>query len=775
MANVLRLLVRSRALVAAGVMLAGFAVLAPPVRTSGLARAQPYVPVWQPVACKHTLVPQSTTYCGYLIVPERRSNPTGPTVKVYHTIMPALDGSTNHVPLMYVTGGPGASTAGAVSLFEDPTGPAGIYRQRFGATRDLIIIDQRGTNQSIPALYCSDELAPTRDEVYGSDFELAANLRVNALSRCRDRWVQQGVNLSGYNELEVAADIADFLSVRQIPKINLYGASWGTRVSMQVMKLYPQLLNAVVIDSILPPELDPFVAEVQGTQHGMQALIDNSVGDYPLIASYISTILTRLRAAPVNVIGYHYADGGGSCSAPGSGGEPHLVHVTADKFIDYLANQLRSTPYCGNLPQNIKYIYDQQRYDFLADNWISSMDFSFSAGDGSTGAAADGLFQSAFAANDAFFATPLDVFDNILQRVTDPSLAEWLANSFVYREACMLGVWPVDSLPASVRDPVVSSIPTLMLVGGLDVATPSIFSRPSEAGLSNHVYYEITSGHATAYLPCVLDMLDSWYKTPGVAPVNSCPTTYSWLPPASHPVMSLDLPVSGPRPPGAFQAAGWAIDQGAVTGAGVDAVHVWAFPVVGDDQFGSPIFLGAATVGLARADVGAAVGDQYVNSGFSLTAAALPLGSYEIRAYAHSSVTGTFVAERSSDIVVTPPASNPVMSLDTPQPGANLGQSFTVAGWAADRNATSGPGVGEVDVWAYPIAGGTLGTPVFLGAATYGTARQDVGAILGSQFTNSGFSLPATLPPGTYRLIAFAQSTVTGTFNDSRVADVAVH
>ena len=90
----------------------------------------------------------------------------------------------------------------------------------------------------------------------------------------------------------------------------------------------------------------------------------------------------------------------------------------------------------------------------------------------------------------------------------------------------MLGAWPVDPLPPSVRDPVVSNIPTMMLVGALDVATPSIFSRPSEAGLSTTRTARIVSGHATAYLPCVLDMLQAWFQTPGVAPVNGCQQNY---------------------------------------------------------------------------------------------------------------------------------------------------------------------------------------------------------------------------------------------------------
>ena len=238
-------------------------------------------------------------------------------------------------------------------------------------------------------------------------------------------------------------------------------------------------------------------------------------------------------------------------------------YVTGDKFIDYLANQLRATPYCTNLPKNIKHMFDTQRYDFIADSWISSMEFSFPASGPAGGAPADAMFQSVFAANDTFYARPIDVITNILRNVTDPSFAVWLENSFVYREPSMVGTWPVEPLPASVRLPTISSTPTMMLVGSLDVATPSIFSRPSEPGFSNHVYYEIVSGHATAFLPCVLDMLEAWFVNPGAAPGNRCPQTYTWDPPAGSstpPTLESTATATATRS-ASSPPEGWAVDR----------------------------------------------------------------------------------------------------------------------------------------------------------------------------------------------------------------------
>ena len=488
---------------------------------SDLAKGPLYTPIWQPVPCIHQMEAGSTTYCGNLIVPRDRANPTGPTLSVYHTIFPAVDGSTNNIPVMYLNGGPGATNADAIAVFESSMS---IFREKFGENRDIIVIDQRGTNNSEPTLYCGQELEPQRELVYGLTFREAADIRVQQMALCRQRLVGEGIDLSDFNTYEIAADISDYLEARGLPQVNLYGASYGTRLAMQTMRLFPDDINAVIIDSILPPELNPFIAEVQGTQHGIQALLDAARPDFPDLDFYIDAIRLRLEAEPVVVTAHHY-------DLSGMPIDNHDVLVTGVKFIGYLADQLRSTPYNEDLPLEIETMFVTGNYQPIADGWLGDVDFSFPCVETDPGCfpAAVGMFQSVFGANDCGRATPQDVFDNIDARVVNnDSLAEWLANSFVWQEPCMVGEWEVDLLPASAATPVVSDLQTLMLVGSLDVATPTIFSRPAEPFLSNHVYYVINAGHATAFLPCVLDMVEDWLNDPGVPPPYGCPTDYTW-------------------------------------------------------------------------------------------------------------------------------------------------------------------------------------------------------------------------------------------------------
>ena len=115
------------------------------------------------------------------------------------------------------------------------------------------------------------------------------------------------------------------------------------------------------------------------------------------------------------------------------------------------------------------------------------------------------------------------------------------------------------------------------------------------------------------------------------------------------------------------------------------------------------------------------------------------------------------------------------MLIDTPSPNASRARPFTLSGWAVDTGAASGTGIDASHVWAFQVGGGQS----FVGVATYGLGRPDVGAYLGSsQFDNSGYSITidgSNLPAaGVYDFYVFAHSTVTGTFPIARIVRVIV-
>jgi hypothetical protein len=110
-------------------------------------------------------------------------------------------------------------------------------------------------------------------------------------------------------------------------------------------------------------------------------------------------------------------------------------------------------------------------------------------------------------------------------------------------------------------------------------------------------------------------------------------------------------------------------------------------------------------------------------------------------------------------------------AIDAPQPGI-VSAPFMISGWAIDQAAAEGTGIDTVHVWAYPATGAA---PFFLGVAAYGDLRPDISGTYGDQFGDASYSLPVgSLAPGTYDIVVYPHSAVTGDFHGAKAVRVVV-
>ena len=89
-----------------------------------------------------------------------------------------------------------------------------------------------------------------------------------------------------------------------------------------------------------------------------------------------------------------------------------------------------------------------------------------------------------------------------------------------------------------------------------------------------------------------------------------------------------------------FVVSGWAIDKSSPQGSGVDMIHVYAYPNPPANR--PPIFIGVATYGGRRADIADMFGSQFKRSGWNVTVAGLPAGSYRLAAIPHGRMANAF-------------------------------------------------------------------------------------------------------------------------------------
>jgi hypothetical protein len=133
------------------------------------------------------------------------------------------------------------------------------------------------------------------------------------------------------------------------------------------------------------------------------------------------------------------------------------------------------------------------------------------------------------------------------------------------------------------------------------------------------------------------------------------------------------------------------------------------------------------------------------------------------------------VAQHNVRMILRPKSSGFVgtqVEIDIPQAHQDVGQTFVLAGWAADLDAVVGTGIDTLHVWAVPVAGGE---PIFLGTPNLGGVRPDVAAVHGDRYREAGFALLVQgLPPGTYDIAAFAWSNVTVGFAPPKTVRVTV-
>jgi pimeloyl-ACP methyl ester carboxylesterase len=209
-----------------------------------------YEPVFEPVDCWWTLPESQPVDCGYLVVPENRSDPDSPNIRIATAILRHPGGNPEPDPIVSVHGGPGG---GPLQIFELAWQD---FTPWFETNRDVIVIDERGVGLSEPALNCPDFVTGLNDLFdYTLDGQQMTNREaqeytLGLLLECGEEWSQR-VDLSTYDSPNTAADINDLRIALGYDQINVYGESYGPRVVQSLMRDYPDTVRSAVLDAAM--------------------------------------------------------------------------------------------------------------------------------------------------------------------------------------------------------------------------------------------------------------------------------------------------------------------------------------------------------------------------------------------------------------------------------------------------------------------------------------------------------------------------------------------
>ena len=114
------------------------------------------------------------------------------------------------------------------------------------------------------------------------DAPSTGTLHVAATKACHDRLVSEGIDLSAYNTLENIEDFVDLRRVLKVPKWSIFGTSYGTYVALTLMRLHPENLVSVTIDSVTPPSVASLGWTWSSAGEGFNNLFDACAAQPPV-------------------------------------------------------------------------------------------------------------------------------------------------------------------------------------------------------------------------------------------------------------------------------------------------------------------------------------------------------------------------------------------------------------------------------------------------------------------------------------------------------------
>lgn len=477
-----------------------------PTHTSIVQPASAFAPRFEKASCPLAL-PQGAVegqdiWCGYATVPERHAEPQGTTIRLAVAVIPATRDDPQPDALLMLSGGPGESAlASFIPLLALP-GFSELW-----AERDVVLIEQRGTQYATPFLQCNNML-DVKLEIMGQRLQEAEEdaLRLQAWTECRDQFVTSGVDLAAYNSLENAADVVAVADALGYDQVNLFGGSYGSLLAQHVMRDHPDRVRSAILSDVSPLRHKPNVLyKAHSMDRSLRLLFDQCAADeacdqaYPDLENVYWALVTRLDQTPAML----------KIENPGTG-EAHDLILTGDRLVALTRNLLYMTALLPDLPGAI---YDMTEGDFALLEWVESR-FTFSLD------LADGMYISVVCAELADFQTSdmahtQELYPPVV-RVVDDLINE------VMLQPCP--VWGVQHLGSNLDQSLETDIPTLMLSGEFDPTVPPHLAQVAAEGLDNAYLYSFpgTSHSVFAGNECARTMALDFLHDPSQAPDAAC-------------------------------------------------------------------------------------------------------------------------------------------------------------------------------------------------------------------------------------------------------------
>ena len=389
-------------------------------------------------------------------------------------------------PLVIITGGPGTSAVSQAWQYLP-------FFRSIQKERDILFVDQRGTGKSQP-LYC--EKSHRLNSQHASS-PITEQFKAELL-KCLE-------NYPFLSELSTQQAARDLESVRQAlnyEQLNLWGSSYGTRVALAYQQAFPMRARTVVLDGTAPA----IMALPRNAEHdarlALQNLFDACLAQISCKSTFgdlkekWAQLIVKLNNNPLSIELKHPRTG-----------ELETLEVTSALVANWVRFALYSRELSAILPLAI------QRATQLDFNALSNL--AFTAQDGLKGHFAQGMHIAILCREDhnAPHLSPPNPYSEYLPDALPPMPFLELGD---LSDVCQKTEdMPPEDAPSFI--PAKSQVPTLLLSGELDPATPPYWADWTAQDLSDHKHWVVTGGHhGVTGLGCIPSQIALFVESGGL-------------------------------------------------------------------------------------------------------------------------------------------------------------------------------------------------------------------------------------------------------------------
>ena len=430
--------------------------------------------------------------CGSFDVPEDRAKPDGRHLKLRVAVVPALARSPRADPLFMLAGGPGQA---ATEAFPELVTMA---FERVHRSRDIVLVDQRGTGSSNP-LKCQfvDADAPLAKRIADPGFP------AERLKACLEGY---DADPRLYTTSIAMEDLDEVRRALGYGPIDLWGGSYGTRAALVFLREHGDAVRSGILDGVAPPPLRLPISFAADAQRALDRLFLACANEEPCAKAWpdlparFERLLSRLDTSPPRV----------TVADPLTGAP---VQLTIDR--DVMTSVLRVVLYQPGMAVLVPLVIARAEGGDFGP--LVAMAAAFDAG--TRDAMAVGMMLSVVCTED-------------VPRIADGEWASAAKGTFLgeavfrpFREGC--AVWPKGEAPAGFGEPVRSDKPVLLLSGEVDPVTPPAWAEQAAKTLPNSRHFVVPGvGHGASSVGCVPRLISEFLDSANPAALDgTCVTT----------------------------------------------------------------------------------------------------------------------------------------------------------------------------------------------------------------------------------------------------------